>query len=33
MNSFARLALLLCITLAVSYSARAATIDEQTSAR
>jgi hypothetical protein len=36
MNGFARLALLLCITLAtsaVSYSARAGTIDEQTSAR
>jgi hypothetical protein len=36
MNSFTRFALLLCLTLAisaVSYSARAATIDEQTSAR
>src|SRR5271169_2967779 len=34
MNSFTRLALLLCLTLATSsYSARAATIDEQTSAR
>jgi hypothetical protein len=36
MNSFTRLALLLCLTLAtsaISYSARAATIDEQTSAR
>jgi hypothetical protein len=36
MNSFTRLALLLCLTLAtsaVSYSARAATIDEQTAAR
>ena len=36
MNSFTRLALLLCLTLAtsaVSHSARAATIDEQTSAR
>jgi hypothetical protein len=36
MNSFTRLALLLCLTLAtfaVSYTARAATIDEQTSAR
>src|SRR5580658_1456664 len=36
MNSFTRLALLLCLTLAtsaVSYAARAATIDEQTSAR
>ena len=36
MNSFTRLALLLCVTLATSafsYSARAATIDERTSAR
>ena len=36
MNSFTRFALLLCLTLvtsAVSYSARAATIDEQTAAR
>lgn len=34
MNSFTRLALLLCLALATSsYSARAATIDEQTSAR
>ena len=36
MNSFTRLALLLCLTVAtsvVSYAARAATINEQTSAR
>src|SRR5580692_2827777 len=36
MNSFARLALLVCLTLAtsaVSHAVRAATIDEQTSAR